>query len=488
MSTGRAPSTAGRPAAGGAGGLPRMAGVLPRVGGTLGHLAGGAGPAAWCRDTARLTRSVDVLDARVGAACAAAPAPPRLAEGPMLGRTLAQCVAGPDDHGGDPGAGGRRERWRPSGIADDGGARPGRGSPGVVGGSSEDPFGPGRGGATGGPPGQRRWTPGGAAADPARGPAAGNHAAPDPAAPGTDRYPGAGAPEPRRPGAEAGRATGDLGLLPPPDACPPATRLRELAGPDAVDRRSQPPGPAGLRPRPAHPRRPRPTREHPARSGTAASHLPDAGLDHVLERVRAGLAAAGLGALVDPAATARRPLHRASAADALALAASLTRGAGQWRNARSGTGSGEPGPAGGPARERTDPRRTSGDDDHPSTSAVGPTQATSPGAPLGGRPAPEGPEATPRARTAAHGLDPQAEFAIAPTRPARLVRLAGDAEETEGGEHGWPATWPAGPATATESSAAPGVGGSVPATSVPELERLVARMLTDAARRHGIEA
>ncbi|MBZ2199662.1 hypothetical protein [Occultella gossypii] len=476
MSTGRASSTAGSSAAGGGHAvLPGVRGVLPRVGGALGHLAGGGGPAAWCRDTARLTRSVDVLDARVGAVCAAAHAPPRLAEGPMLGRTLAECVGGPGDGAGVPDPVGRRERWRHSGDDDDGGARPGRGSSGVVGGWSEDPFGLGRrGGAPGGPAGSGRWTP-----------------AADPVARNTDaRNPDAGAPVPQRPGAGAGRTPNHLGQLPPPDACPPAARLRELAEPGDADRRSRPPRPAGQAPRPVHPPHPRPAADTSARPGAAASQLPppDAGLDHVLERVRAGLGAAGLGALADPASTARRPLRRASAEDALALTASLTRGAGQWRNAWNGTGFGEPGPAVGPARERRDARRTSGDVDRPSTSAVGPTEAGRPGAPLAGWPTPDGRDAAPHARTAAHGLDPRTEFAIAPARPARLVRLAGDAEETEGGEHGWPATWPAGPATASESSAAPGVGGSVPATSVPELERLVARMLTDAARRHGIEA
>jgi hypothetical protein len=40
---------------------------------------------------------------------------------------------------------------------------------------------------------------------------------------------------------------------------------------------------------------------------------------------------------------------------------------------------------------------------------------------------------------------------------------------------------------AVDTSAATGVGGTVPTVSAPELERVLARVLRDAASRHGIE-
>jgi len=92
-------------------------------------------------------------------------------------------------------------------------------------------------------------------------------------------------------------------------------------------------------------------------------------------------------------------------------------------------------------------------------------------------------------------------FAEQPARPRRLADLAGEsdgdgvamgpprvsADVADDHAVGGPSLRPGTPRTVADSSAMPGVGGAVPAVSVPELERVLARVLGDAARRHGIE-
>ncbi|MHB1289725.1 MAG: hypothetical protein ACYC3U_10575, partial [Georgenia sp.] len=175
-------------------------------------LAAAGAPRAWCRATVRATRAVPELDAHLHAVCAPPPEPPTVLPGPLLGRSLRECLdgalAGREDGAGaatgDPG-GHRTDEYARRGST------PGRPDPASRPGTPRHP----------------RTAP-----DPAR---------PEPGRPG-GRAPHAPAPHgPREPAADGGRGTpsGAGGRRRPPplpdDGCPPIARLRELAGADPAD-------------------------------------------------------------------------------------------------------------------------------------------------------------------------------------------------------------------------------------------------------------
>lgn len=83
-------------------------------------------------------------------------------------------------------------------------------------------------------------------------------------------------------------------------------------------------------------------------------------------------------------------------------------------------------------------------------------------------------------------------FAEQPTRPRRLTDLVDLPPDEDAAGDAGPGTDGVGlrpglARVAVDTSAATGVGGTVPTVSVPELERVLARVLRDAASRHGIE-
>ncbi|HEX7805751.1 MAG TPA: hypothetical protein VF413_06280, partial [Cellulomonas sp.] len=91
-----------------------------------------------------------------------------------------------------------------------------------------------------------------------------------------------------------------------------------------------------------------------------------------------------------------------------------------------------------------------------------------------------------------HLVRSPSRFAEQPTRPRRLTDLVDLPPDEDAAGDAGPGTDGVGlrpglARVAVDTSAATGVGGTVPTVSVPELERVLARVLRDAASRHGIE-
>lgn len=411
-----------------------------------GPLDAAGGPAAWCRATVRATRPVADLDTRLDAVCARAPRAPSLVAGPLFGSALEECtrdVGAADDVVDVPDAGGRRAR----GSADD---RPatGRRTPAA-------PVGP--------------RTRGQGRARPASAPRAPDHVL----APPAGRHPRRTASGHADTPADRGSAAAHL----------PVARLRALAGPQSADgrprRHTNPrsldqdaiPGP-GAAPGPAR-RRARPGQ---GRSQPAAERLlpPDEAGPALLTRVVDRIVRRIAGRPGSGSRLAAGLLRAGAASSDPELSDLLAR----WSGAP-----GRPRP-----RRR---RRAAGRGDlqrQPSDADPGRVLAD----PLGLR----GPGAPPfdEPRLDEREVRAPSRFAEQPTRPRRLADLAGETDGTEtmagtvarAGE-GAGALGTGAAATAADTSARPGVGGAVPAVSAPELERLLDRVLGDAARRHGIE-
>jgi hypothetical protein len=430
----------------------------------VGTLDAAGGPGAWCRATVRATRRVADLDARLDAVCAQAPRTPTLVRGPVLGHALDDCLrrldlvdapAGFDVLAGT-GAGARAgsgtgwddgPRRRPSGPEGDARARAGVAGAGAI----------------------PRPRPSGRVRPE-------SHLAPRPEPSGT----ASGGSEPRRahgagsarPGAVDGAAAGTRVTL---------DRLRALAGPSAS---GEPLGARRARRRgPGAGRGPVERRTGGAEQSGASAPPAVTGPEHaalvaarVLRRIsgRPGSAAA-----------LARSVPRPDAGPAdQALVDVLVRWS-AWRvpvaqatdNDSSDARGGTPAP-GGTRRRR--PRRGLAEPGAPTGDLVGGVREPA---------APRLPS-TPGADE--HPVRSPSRFAEQPTRPRRLTDLVDPpADEDAAGDAG-PGTDGVGlrpglARVAVDTSAATGVGGTVPTVSAPELERVLARVLRDAASRHGIE-
>ncbi|HEX5332037.1 MAG TPA: hypothetical protein VFW79_05280 [Cellulomonas sp.] len=440
----------------------------------VGTLDAAGGPVAWCRSTERATRRVADLDARLDAVCARAPRTPTLVRGPVLGHALDDClrrldqgdapgVEVPDGTGtgvrdGSGTGWDDRTRRRPSGTGGDG--------------RSWD----GDGGAAAVPRARHVGRVGPASAlEPRVGPST--------AVFGGSAQRGAhGVVGTRRvavDGADAGAGV-------------TADRLRALAGPVPMRVLAGPTAPGG------------PT-------GAGRAHRRGPGADRRPVEPRASgvepSAPSGPPAVTGPehaAVVAARVLRRIAGrpGSATALARSVPRpDAGpadqalvdvlvRWSAWR------------GPAAEATDDGSSDARGGAPAASGArrrrrgrGRTEPAQPGGERVG--ATPGPElgASRRPSTPAvdeHPVRSPSRFAEQPTRPRRLADVVDPpADEDAAGDAG-PGTDGVGlrpglARVAVDTSAATGIGGTVPTVSAPELERVLARVLRDAASRHGIE-
>ncbi|PVU82789.1 hypothetical protein DDP54_06940 [Cellulomonas sp. WB94] len=434
----------------------------------VGTLDAAGGPVAWCRDTVRATRRVGDLDARLDAVCARAPRTPALVRGPVLGHALDDCLR-------------RLDRGEPLGVEDAAGtgtwAREGSGT-GWDGASHRRPWGRGEAHPSGGvvdPAPSPRARPFGRVGPasvlaPPRGPAS--------AASGGSEKPGSrGAAGVHRLGSADGTRVGGAVTV---------DRLRALAGPVTLRAAAGPP---------AHDRSQEVGRARRRGPGTEASPAPGprsvTGPEHavvvaarVLRRIagRPGSAVELARSLPRPDAgpadqtlvdlLARWSTWRALGADLTDDESSDARDA---RNTRDGTAA----PGGARRRRRGRGRAEPG---APAGDRVGTTG--------GPEPAPARLPTTPRADEQL--VRSPSRFGEQPTRPRRLTDLVDPPPDEDAAGDAGPGTDGVGlrpglARVAVDTSAATGVGGTVPTVSAPELERVLARVLRDAASRHGIE-
>ena len=485
-----------------------------------GLLDAAGGPTLWCRDVRRAARSVGAVDTGV-ATCARTPGPPALVTRPLLGDALDECTGGlraptraqdapPDPlHDAPPRPGARPAAVaRPRGGADvgrDGGRDDDAHDPGPS--TACRPRGPERTAAPTPPP--RAPTARGAVSrvlhdlcPPAERPTA-PRPAPTPVAPRPPvprpPAPAQAAPPPPAARAQAPTPTAVPSVRTGPRSAPlPAVDCGEDLAARAARRVARRIGATDLSGLAAH-------RAPPAADGERA-------LRGVLDRLAHGAdVARAVEAVAAPSGqTTERPLDL-GATDPRAPVPRrrgddvVTDGAG----GRPGTVPGRAPASRGPRRDRDgrrdhDRRRADGGDsvdlgrrDGPRRGAgdVGLGAGTDPvlRAPDRAHDASD-PDGRPGRRD--HGRAGAPGLPELPDRPGRLVALGGtglDDSPHDGSTTGPAPTVLAGTLgtppqpTAWDSSGVSGVGGSLPAVSAPVLERLLERVLDDAARRHGIE-
>ena len=453
-----------------------------------GLLDAAGGPALWCRDVRRAARSVGAVDTGV-VTCARTREPPALVTGPLLGDALDECTGvlraptrAQDAPSDSPHQAPPRSGPRPGAVA-----RP-RG--GVDIGRAD----------VGGDDARRDLGP--STACRTRGPA--RAAAPT-------------APPPREPtaGGAVSRVLHDL--------CPPVERPPRPAPTPAAPRRPAPPPP----PPAARPQAPRPTAVPSVRTGPRSAPLPpaDCGDDlaaRTARRVARRIGATDLSGLAAHRAPRAGDAERAlrGVLDRLAHGAGAAR-AGEPGAAPSGRTTERPLGLGGPNPRAPGPHRRGDDvvtDEAGGRPGTVPGRAPASRGPRGDSPRPgagdvglgegtdpvlrapdrahdaSGPDGRPGHRD--HGRAGAPGLPELPDRPGRLVALGGaglDDSPHDGSVAGPAPSALAGTLgtppqpTAWDSSGVSGVGGSLPAVSAPVLERLIERVLGDAARRHGLE-
>lgn len=415
----------------------------------LSVLSSGGSAALWCHDVVHRTQNLRRVDDCLRAVCDTTGRPPRIASGPLLGTTLSEVLDRPQDAfplSGDP-AVPRRHRAAP--------------------GAGERVSTPRTGVLTDAPPGERR------------------------AEIGSPPPPGRLPRRSIRSDGPAGGSAPSSSTLPAPGVRVPVSRLRALAGPDSF--------------RPARPSegdvggtvgavrdRLRPTRRA-KRTSASLTRLPDApataeaAVDDLVRRLARRLARRLGASADDDLASMRRAAPRVSPPDITETHLRELAGLDARPGLVTRTGDAEPehtgraapprhgqptGPDRGPkARSARDSRTAAPPDDespHPRPDVVTGVGLDVPASTLRSDPAVD-----------LQGVGALSRFAETSARPPRLVDgpLADDTPAARGSA--WTGSAPATPDVRAATAAA--------GLSQPDLELVMARILDDVARRHGIE-